>query len=364
MSPAERKCIQNAFIKLQNLLTFPFTTLALSAGIDEEQVSEVFVRINSEGKTLNQSDFILTLMSVFWDEGRAELEQFCRHARKPVSGKASPFNHFVQPDPDQLLRVSVGLGFRRARLQYVYSILRGKDLETGQFSPERRDAQFEILKKAQARVLNLQYWHDFFKAIMKAGYRSGRLISSRNNVLSAYILYLMGRTEYGVDEANLQQLIAQWFFMTALTGRYTSSPESKMEFDLARFRSLRDSDAFVTVLEDICASTLTNDYWSITLPSDLATSAARSPSMFAFFAALNLHDARVLFSKHKVSELMDPSTHAQRASLERHHLWSKDYLKTIGVTKTRDTNQIANYIMMEWNHNSKIANKPPASTYR
>jgi Putative DNA-binding domain len=133
-----------------------------------------------------------------------------------------------------------------------------------------------------------------------------------------------------------------------------------MEFDLARFRGLRDSDAFVTVLEDICASTLTNDYWSITLPSDLATSAARSPSMFAFFAALNLHDARVLFSKHKVSELMDPSTHAQRASLERHHLWPKDYLKTIGVTETRDTNQIANYTMMEWNHNSKIANKPPS----
>ena len=37
------------------------------------------------------------------------------------------------------------LAFRRARLQYVYSILRGKDLETGAFSDERREEQFAIL---------------------------------------------------------------------------------------------------------------------------------------------------------------------------------------------------------------------------
>ncbi|MGH2372048.1 MAG: hypothetical protein ACRDIC_01010 [bacterium] len=127
VSSDDKRQIRKAFAKLQNLLSFPFTTLALSAGIDEEQVSEIFVRINSEGKTLNQADFILTLMSVFWDEGRTQLEEFCGQARKPSTGP-SPFNHFIQPDPDQLLRVSVGLGFRRARLQYVYSILRGKDL--------------------------------------------------------------------------------------------------------------------------------------------------------------------------------------------------------------------------------------------
>ena len=216
----EQRLIRKAFSRLQNLMSFPFTTLALSASVSEEQVSEVFVRINSEGKNLNQADFILTLMSVFWDVGRAQLEDFCRQARKPTTKGPTPFNYFIQPDPDQLLRVGVGLGFRRARLQYVYSILRGKDLETEQFSAERRDAQFEVLKQAQARVLNLQYWHDFLKAILLAGFRSGRMISSQTNLLFAYILYLMGRTEYGVDEFKLRRLIAQWFFMTALTGRY------------------------------------------------------------------------------------------------------------------------------------------------
>lgn len=230
----ESKQVKQAITKLNSLLTYPLTALELSSQVNEEQVAEVFVRINYEGKQLNQADFILTLMSVFWDDGRAQLEQFCRDSRLPTAGKPSPFNHFLEPDPDQLLRVSVGLGFKRARLQYVYSILRGKDLETEEFSEERRVAQFDVLKQSQARTLDLQHWHDFFKAVMQAGYRYSKMITSQNNLLFAYILYLMGRTEYGVDEFVLRRQIARWFFMSSLTGRYTGSPESRMEFDLAQ----------------------------------------------------------------------------------------------------------------------------------
>jgi len=360
VSGDERKQVRKAITRIQNLTGFPFTSLSLSSSIDEEQVAEVFVRINSEGKKLNQADFILTLMSVFWDEGRTQLEEFCRQARQPAVGKPSPFNHFIDPDPDQLLRVSVGVGFRRARLKSVYSILRGKDLETNTFEPGRRDSQFQILKDAQSRTVNLQYWHDFLKSLLLAGFRGGKMVSSQANLLFAYILYLLGRTEYRVDEFELQRHIARWFFMTALTGRYTSSPESRMEFDLARFRETASAEDFISVLTDICESTLTSDYWSITLPGDLATSAARSPSMFAFFAALNLLDAKVLFSKQKVSDLMDPSTTATKSSLERHHLFPKDYLKSIGVSSNRDINQIANFTVVEWGDNLKISNKAPA----
>lgn len=360
LSNDDVKRIRQAISRLQNLVGFPFTTLTLSAEIDEEQVSEVFVRINSQGKTLNQADFILTLMSVFWDEGRAALEDFCRSARVPTKGQPSPFNHFIDPMPDQLLRVSVGLGFRRARLKSVYSVLRGKDLETDEFRPELRDQQFARLKEAQARVLDLTHWHDFLSAVHLAGFRSSQMISSNNNLLFAYILYLMGRTDFGMDKHRLRKLIAQWFFMTALTGRYTSSPESQMEMDLARFRSVRGADDFAAVLDTICKATLTPDYWSINLPSDLATSSARSPSLFAYFAALVLHEAPVLFSAYKVADLVDPSTQSNRSKLERHHLFPKGYLQGIGVTDWREINQIANFTPLEWGDNTAISDKAPA----
>ncbi|WP_224983841.1 GmrSD restriction endonuclease domain-containing protein [Geomonas agri] len=359
VSVDDTRKVRKAITRLQQLLSFPFTALQLAATVDEEQVSEVFVRINSEGKTLNQADFILTLMSVFWEEGRKELESFCRAAKVPTVGKPSPFNHFIRPKPDQLLRVAVGVAFRRARLQYVYSILRGKDLTTEEFSPQRRDAQFEVLKQAQARVLNLQNWHDFLKALLQAGYRSETMISSENNLLYSYVFYLIGKTEFSVDEHILRRVIAQWYYMVNLTGRYTSSPESKMEFDLARLRTVKTAEEFVDTLRQVCESFLTSDFWSITLPNELATAAARSPSLFAYFAALNLLDAKVLFSHHKVSDLLDPYTHAHRASLERHHLFPKAYLKEQGIIDSRDTNQVANFSMIEWGDNAKISDKPP-----
>jgi len=252
------------------------------------------------------------------------------------------------------------VAFRRARLKSVYSVLRGKDLETEQFSPERRDAQFELLKSAQARVLNHQYWHDFLKAVRLAGFRSEQMISSQVALIFAYALYLIGRTEFRIEEFELRRLIAQWLFMTALTARYSSSPETKQEFDLRRLRGVQDGETFRAVLREICWTTLTNDYWEITLPNDLATAAARSPSMFAYFAALNLHEATALFSNHKVSELMDPAIRAHRSALERHHLFPKTYLATLGIADPRETNQIANFTMIEWGDNSQISNKAPA----
>jgi len=355
----EEKKIKKSVTKLHSLLSFPFTSLELSANISEENVSDVFIRINSKGTPLNQSDFILTLMSVFWDEGRAELEQFCRASRKQLKDKPSPFNYFIEPDPSQLLRVIVGLAFKRARFHYTYLILRGKDLETEKFSNELRDKQFEVLKKAQERVLNLQYWHDFMKCVRQAGFRSGKMISSQNNLLFSYILYLIGRTEYQIDEFRLRHVITRWFFMSSLTGRFTGSPESAMEFDLARFRNLEDGDQYLEILERECDITLTSDFWNLSLPNYLATSSPRSPSLFAYYAALVLLDARVLFSKLKVSELLDPSIQANRSAVERHHLFPKDYLKTIKIIGTRETNQIANYALVEWGNNAKISNQSP-----
>ena len=355
----EKKKIKKSITGLQNLLSFPFTALELAADIDEEAVSDVFVRINSKGTPLNQADFILTLMSVFWDEGRTALESFCREARKPTKGQPSSFNHFIEPSPDQMLRVGVGVAFKRAVLKYVYSILRGKDLETGKFSEDRRIEQFKSLELAQSKALNLQYWHDFLNCIRQAGFRSTKMISSKNNLLFSYILYLIGRTEYSIPEFELRSVIARWFFMSAVTGRFTGSPESAMEFDLARLRTVKTGKEFIAALDSVCEVTLTNDFWAVTLPNDLATSSPRSPSLFAYLASLVLLDSRALFSKLKIADLLDPATQANRSAVERHHLCPKSYLAKQGISATRDTNQIANYAWLEWGDNSDISDSPP-----
>lgn len=363
LDAATERRVEESIQKLHGLQSFPFTALQLSATLDEEQVAEVFVRINSKGTPLNQADFILTLMSVFRDTQRTALEEFCRKARLPATQEASPFNHFIEPDPDHLLRVAVGLGFRRARLQHVYSILRGKDLETGEFSEKRRARQFDVLDQAQVYSLSLQHWHDFFKCLLRAGYRSRQVISSRNAILYAYTMYLIGRRDYRIKPRELRQAIARWFYFVALTGRYTASPESQMEQDLADLREISTAENFLAWLDRTIVSTFTADYWAITLPNDLATSSARSPGLFAYYAALNIVGAKVLFSELRVSDLMDPATRAHRAALERHHLFPKAYLHRQGIRGRRDTNQIANYALLEWPDNSAISDAAPAEYY-
>ena len=71
-------------------------------------------------------------------------------------------------------------------------------------------------------------------------------------------------------------------------------------------------------------------------------------------------DAKVLFSGLNVGSLLDPTTDAYRNSLERHHLFPKDWLKRNGYAEIYQTNQIANYAMIEWPDNSDISAKSPA----
>jgi hypothetical protein len=356
--------ISDSIDRLYDLQNYPFTAMEIDATVDEEKVADIFVRINSKGVQLNQADFILTLLSVFWDEGRHELERFSQQARIPsVDRRASPFNHYLQPSPDQLLRTIIAYGFQRARLQHVYSLLRGKNLDTGEISLERRDYQFELLKKAQAHTLELENWHDFFRALMRAGFRSGDMITSEVGVTYAYSMYLLGKHRFGVEDRTLRALIARWFFMTSLTGRYTGSPETVMDQDLARLRDLSKTDDFISTLNRIIQTELTNDFWEITLPNNLETSAARSPYPAAYYAALVTLQAPVLFSNLPVSQLIDPAIRSKRSTLERHHLFPKAYLKRSGYDDTRAINQVANLAFVEWGDNGDIQDQSPADYF-
>jgi hypothetical protein len=361
LSEAEKDRLDEAIDRVHDLRDYPFKAVELSSAVEEEQVAEVFVRINSEGVTLNQADFILTLMSVFWEKGRRELEDFSRDCKLPSLSAASPFNWYIQPSPAQMLRVSVALAFRRAVLKHVYTLLRGKDMETGKSDPARRDAQFARLQQAHEKVLDLTNWHEFLQCLERAGFRGAKMISSDNAVLFSYALWLYGRVDYQVPLDQLRELIARWFFMAHTSGRYTGTFESRFEQDTARLADIRfgDQDGYIGVLSKIIDDTLTADYWTITLPNELATSAAKSPALLAYIAALNILDADALLSTGKVRARLDPAITAKKG-IERHHLFPRAYLRSqLKVADNREINQIANMAMVEWADNIAISDDAP-----
>ncbi len=361
LTEEDREAIGHNLDRLFDLQKYPFTTLEISSVVDEEDVSDIFVRINSEGVQLRQADFILTLLSVFWDEGRASLEEFSRKSRTvPTPGAPpSPFNYLIEPSPSQLLRTELAVGFHRARLRSVYQVLRGKDVETGRFSPDRRDVQFAKLREAQSVVLDLNHWQGFLGSLVEAGFRSNPMISSAAALMYTYAFFLIGKRQCKVEEPLLQRFIGRWYFMAALTGRYTGSAETIMEADLNRIRQLDAPEPFLDTLEKIIGDILTNDFWMITLPNDLETSASRSPAWFAYLAAQNKLGAPVLFSDKRLSEIMDPSLRTIRKSAETHHLFPRGWLEKNGYTERTVINQVANFAHLEWPDNARIGSTPP-----
>ena len=78
--------------------------------------------------------------------------------------------------------------------------------------------------------------------------RPVEMVSSEAAIIFSYVLYLIGIRDYGIDRTRMRQAIAEFYFMSAMTGRYTSSPETRFEADLAQVRDLGSGEAFIAKL--------------------------------------------------------------------------------------------------------------------
>ena len=351
--------------KLHSLTSYPYQALEVSSDVDEEVVAEIFTRINSKGVSLNQADFILTLISVFWEDGRTQINEFCKSSKivPDLWTKDSPFNYIMQPDAQDIVRIIIGLGFKRARMKDAYAILKGRDPDTNKYSTVLREKQFAVFKDTLSDVINTSNWHSLIKIIQSIGYKSSSLIASNNSIINSYIFYLIGKLCYKINYKELDRLIARWFFMSSLTSRYSGSSESIMESDLNKIKTCNDGDEFKHVINIIIDSTLTNDFWNISLPNDLlVTSNTISPVANAFFASLIYNDTKALFSDRKISDLYDPSIKIKKNSLDKHHIFPKEYLKQKGVELT-SINQIANLTYLEYVDNIKISDTEPRTYF-
>jgi hypothetical protein len=63
---------------LLNLEDYSLPTLEISATADEQDVADIFVRVNSGGQKLNENNFIETLISVYEKEVMTILMTFVK----------------------------------------------------------------------------------------------------------------------------------------------------------------------------------------------------------------------------------------------------------------------------------------------
>ena len=320
--------------------------------VTEEDVAEIFVRINNQGTRLGQADFVLTLLSVYHGELRDRIEE---RARAMSQGTV------VGIDTQQLLRAVCGVAFGRARMSAIYRYLRGVDPTTGEADADGRLKRLGQLDDAAKECMEPTPWRDYLLRVKHAGFVSQALVASKNAIVNAYAFYIRGR-KAGVAKSKLDEMIARWVFGSLLTARYSGSSETIFEQDLARVARLEadDADGFVRALDEAMGETITGDYWTHSLVSALETQKARAPAALAFRAAQIVLGTRALFSDQLLQNLLDPPADGGRAASEAHHLFPTTWLHSRGIRERRRVNQVANLADVGWHENSVIGGRGPA----
>ena len=357
LSEEEEITVENNINALLNLSDFSLPTLEIQYNADEEAVADIFVRVNSGGQKLTENNFIQTLISVYENETSDKINEFSEKSRIPADNTS--YNTLLAIEPSHLIRMAVGVGFRRARLRYAYMLLRGKNLKTGKFSAEERQANLDKFKDALDKVMNLNNWHGFINIVAEAGYISNKLIASSNAVVFSYVLYLIAKYDYKLDAMSLKKCISKWFFMSTITYFYTGSTESEVENQFADLRDVHTAEEFIAYIDKVIETHFTDDYFKLTLPSELNNAAAISPAWNGYIAAQIVLNTPMLFSNTPVSKYFVIGSSGTKNAIDKHHIFPKHYLEQIGYTNDRDRNQLANFTYLDYATNIEISDKAP-----
>ena len=371
---ASPKAVNQAITQLAGIASCQIGAILLVPQLDIGEVTEIFVRINSQGKRLNEADFAMSKIAA--DEGyggnllRKAIDYFCHLAVDPAfynrletADKEFMESSYGQkmkwlkdnnddiydPDYNDMLRVSFMHQFGRGKLGDLVSLLSGRDFIERTFKEEIAEDSFQKLSAGVMNFMNEYNFKQFVLAIKSAGFISSKLINSMMTVDFAYTLYLHLQGTNEVPKTEIKRYIQKWFVLSVLTGRYVSSPESQMDRDL---RGIKDK-GFLNFFRENEESMLSETFWNVRLVQNLETSSIGSPYFNTYLAA------QVFLGDHSLLSHSSKVEHLITVTGDVHHIFPKEYLKKNGYDDKALYNQVANYTYLDTTVNIAVGKKSP-----
>lgn len=351
----EKADIENGINELLDLETKYLIPILTVKKADEEQMSQIFIRVNAGGTKLTEDDFIMTLLSVYEPKTRKRIEDWCEASHKPGAGTS--YNPLLVFKPGHVIRATVGLSFGRGRLRYARLILNGRDLETGATSAGLRAQNFAKFDDALDKVLNLNDWHAFVNALGEVGYLSKDMISSENAIPLSYTIALIARHRFGIKGVELQRISQRWFSMAILTQLYTGNFESVFEQELNAIDGLADADSFRKWVDREIGARLTDDFFDVTLPNEFDKNRASGPVWNAFLAAQVVLGSHRFLSMGTVAQLLMPASSGTKKSYDKHHVFPQNFLKGGPYEGIKDRR--ANFALVDYQTDIFVKDEDP-----
>lgn len=352
--------------------------IRLNSDLTIDEVTDIFIRINSQGTKLNQADFAMSKIAASTKYNgrvlRKAIDYFSHLAVMPewysdmVKDKEfmeTPFasrlawlkddnEDIFDPGCGDILRIAFMYKFGRGKMKDLVSLLGGRDFETKDYKEEIAEDTFQKLTDGVLDFMNKYYFANFVLTIKSAGFVSSKQINSQITLDFAYTLYLLLHADSAVDKSKLGHYVSKWYVLTTLTSRYITSPETEMDKDIRRIKER----GFDTYLSEIEKADLSETFWTVGLVQNLETSVINSPYFNTYLAAQIRNGDSALFSNGtRISDLINIIG-------DVHHIFPKKYLTKNGISDKSKYNQIANYTYLDTQVNKLISDDPPATYFK
>lgn len=202
---------------LKGIVNNSIGLIELNSDLDIETVTEIFIRINSQGAILNQSDFAMSKIAANEVYGGNQLRKcidyFCHLSVAPefydVIAEDSEFasteyfqkmkwlknenDDLYDPSYTDMLRVAFISEFKHGRLEDLVALLSGRNFEARSYEEEISEESFRRLKDGILSFMNETNFKRFVMILKSAGFIEKSMIRSQNAINFSYVVYLFLR---------------------------------------------------------------------------------------------------------------------------------------------------------------------------
>ncbi len=336
--------------------------IELSADIDIETVVEIFVRINGTGVRLSAADLIMSKLAASEQYNghllRQSIDYFCHLATVPeaydrlIEDRAFADTDYFRsiewlrdwsdnvyiPAYTDMLRVVFASKFKRGDLTNLVDLLSGDSAEE----------VFHRLEDSMRNYINETNFKRFVMILRSAGFVSASMLTAKNAVNSAYILFLILRTQ-NVNAGQIERLVRRWFVMSVLTERYSGEPQATLSEDV---RNMSTEERVEDYLKSLERSGLSDAFWNEEFMQKVNVSGPNNVYFNVFLASQIKANTKGFLSRDiTISNLFE-------GQKDIHHIFPKNHLRELNIPK-KEYNQIANLVVIQRDINIPIGDTAP-----
>lgn len=300
--------------RLRAIRDYQYVVHVLERSMSYEEVTEIFVRVNSLGAKLKSSDLALAQMSSRWPNLLRELEVFQEECEQS----------WFTIEVGQLVRAIVVFATQQCLFRAVAS------------------TPIEKLKEGWKQAQEgLRFAINFLRT--NAGIEDESLLSSP---MFIHVLAAVSRIKDNRLTAAEQNSLLHWLLVANARGRFSrGSTESLLNEDLAILFRTGDIAALMEPVK--------RQFGRLHVePDDLKARGAGSPLFSLAYLALKAGGAKDWYSGLGLSLTHQGKLHF----IQWHHIIPKSLLKTAGY-ETGEINEIANMAFITGQTNRRISNK-------